>query len=224
MSQHQLREIEKLKQRILGLASAAEDAFLKAVRATHERDRELAQEVIDGDFAIDQMEIEVEEECLKLLALYQPVAIDLRFIVAVLKINSDLERVGDLAVNIAERAVYLASEEELDFPFDFPAMARATSTMLKRSLDALVDSDVEAAREVCAADDEVDRMNREVYTQIKDLLRRRPQAVDRLVHYLGIARHLERIADHATNIAEDILYMVEGEIARHTPEDYRSHR
>jgi phosphate transport system protein len=220
MAKHVLRQIDQLKGRIIAVASKAETGFLQAIKATVERDATLARTVIDGDEEIDQLEVDVEEECLKLLALYQPVATDLRFIVSVLKINNDLERVGDLAVNIAERAVFLTGEEALPVGIDFDRMARLTRGMLAQSIEALVAADTDRARRVIAADDEVDRMNREIYEQVKANMRRRPEAIERLIHYLAIARHLERIADHATNIAEDVIYMVEGEIVRHKPEDY----
>ena len=224
MAKHILRQMDRLRERIAAVASKAEAAFLRAVKATIERDAALARAVIDGDEEIDAIEVDVEEECLKLLALYQPVALDLRFIVSVLKINNDLERVGDLAVNIAERAAFLAEEEHPGIAIDFEGMARLTSGMLAQSIEALLGEDTDRARRVIAGDDEVDRLNREIYEQIKARMRREPAEVDRLIHCLAIARHLERIADHATNIAEDVIYMVDGEIMRHKPEDYRTVR
>ncbi len=224
MAKHVLRQIDRLKERIVAVASKAETAFLQAIKATVDRDVALALAVIDGDEEIDGLEVDVEEECLKLLALYQPVAADLRFIVSVLKINNDLERVGDLAVNIAERAAYLTAAADLGAGIDFERMARVTRGMLARSIEALVAGDTDCARRVIASDDEVDGMNRDIYELVKAEMRRRPEAIDRLIHCLAIARHLERIADHATNIAEDVIYMVEGEIVRHKPEDYRAVR
>jgi phosphate transport system protein len=223
MSKHLEREIERLKKKILSLGTVVEEAVQKAVRAISDRDAALAQRVIEDDVATDHIEVEVEEECLKILALHQPVAIDLRFIVAVLKINNDLERIGDLAVNIAERAVFLASRnhDRLVTLFDFEEMAAKTQAMLKQSLDALVNVDADLARDVCAADDEVDAMNRQMYIQVEDAIRAHPEQMDALIHMLSISRHLERIADHATNISEDVIYMIEGEIVRHRSEDYR---
>jgi len=156
------------------------------------------------------------------LALYQPVAIDLRFIITALKINNDLERIGDLAVNIAERAEFLAGQKPVDVPFDFDAMADKTQSMLSQSLDALVDMDCNLAYQVCAADDEVDAINRQMYDQVKQSIRNNPEQVDSLIHLLSVSRHLERVADHATNIAEDVIYMVEGKIVRHKAEKYKS--
>jgi len=156
------------------------------------------------------------------LALHQPVAGDLRFIVAILKINSDLERMGDLAVNIAERAAFLASRERPETPLDLTLMAEKTKEMVRTSLDALMNRDSRLARETLAADDGVDAMNREMYIRIQDAIRRKPEQLESLIHLLSCSRHLERIADHATNVAEDVIYMIEGVIVRHRAEDYRS--
>jgi len=217
---HLKREIEKLKQEILSLAAIVEENVSRAVKSLNERDRLLAKSVINTDLEIDQMEIEIEEECLKIIALNQPVANDLRFIIAVLKINNDLERVGDLAVNIAERAVFLAGQEKIDIPFDFPGMAEKTQLMLKRSLDAIVNRDVGLAHKVRASDDEVDAINRQIYDQVQEEIRKHPDKIELLIHLLSASRHLERIADLATNIAEDVIYMVEGVIIRHKEEEY----
>jgi phosphate transport system protein len=168
------------------------------------------------------MEVEVEESCLKILALYQPVAIDLRFIIAVLKINNDLERVGDLAVNIAERAIFLATQPEVNVELDFTTMAVKTQEMLKKSLDALVNLNAGLAREVCACDDEIDAINRQMYLTVQDAMNTHPDQIEPLTHLLSASRHLERIADHATNIAEDVIYMIEGEIVRHKTEEYQT--
>lgn len=221
MALHMLRELDKLKRKMLSLSALAEESLRKAVEALEKRDAALARRIIDADYEIDQMEVEVEEDCLKLLALYQPVAIDLRFVIATIKINSDLERIGDLAVNIAERAEYLAMHDRVDVPFDFAGMAEKARMMVRRALDSLVNMDARLARQVCAADDEVDAMNRRMYDQVKDAMRRHPEWIDQLVHILSTSRHLERVADHATNIAEDVIYMIEGEIVRHRTEDYK---
>jgi phosphate transport system protein len=223
MAKHLEREIENLKKQILSLGAVVEDTVQKAARAMKIHDAVLAQTIIDFDVEIDHTEVVIEEECLKILALHQPVAVDLRFIVAVLKINNDLERIGDLAVNIAERAVFIASQTQFKpvIFFDFEEMARKTQSMLKRSLDALVNANTDLAREVCAADDEVDAMNREMYIQVENSIKAHPEQVESLIHMLSASRHLERIADHATNIAEDVIYMIEGEIVRHRTEDYR---
>lgn len=222
MSEHLQREIRQMKKAILEIGAVVEESLYKAVKALQERDENLAKSVIDNDVEIDHMEVDMEEECLKVLALHQPVASDLRLIVSVLKINSDLERIGDLAVNIAERAAFLATQSPIDVPLDFPLMAEKTKAMLRKSLDALVNGDSRLAHEVCAADDEVDAMNRQMYMQIQDAIRRHPDRVESLIHLLSVSRHLERVADHATNIAEDVIYMNDGEIVRHRTEDYRA--
>ncbi|MCL6583430.1 MAG: phosphate signaling complex protein PhoU [bacterium] len=221
MPQHLQREIEKLKRNILSLSTIVEESVQKAVRSIEQRDTKLAMSVIENDLKIDQIEVDVEEECLKVLALYQPVAIDLRFIVAVLKINNDLERIGDLAVNIAERATFLATQPKVDIPFDLAGMAEKAQLMLRRSLDALVNMDSQLAREVCASDDEVDALNRDMYAYVQAGITRHPEEVECLIHLLSVSRHLERIADHATNIAEDVIYMVDGEISRHKTDEYK---
>ena len=212
---HLHREIERLKKHILTLSALVEESLHNAIKSLIRRDEKLARQVIKGDDDIDQMEVDVEEECLKILALHQPVAIDLRFIIAVLKINNDLERIGDLAVNIAERTIFLCAKEPLDISFDFPRMVEMARLMLKQSIDALVNMDTALANKVCADDDEIDSLNREMYRQIQGAIRKYPERMECLIHLLAVSRHLERIADHATNIAEDVIYMVEGEIIRH---------
>ena len=221
---HLQREIDNLKKEILNLSAMAEMSVRDAVTAIQERDGALAGRVIENDARIDRKEVEVEETCLKILALHQPVATDLRFIVAVLKINNDLERIADLAVNIAERAVYLATQPEVDLAFDFPAMSSKAETMLKESLDALVNLDADLAYKVWADDDVVDDMNRQAYGQVQDAIHKHPDQTECLIHLLSVSRHLERIADGATNIAEDVIYMVRGEIVRHKVEEYKSRK
>ncbi len=214
------REIEKLKKMLLALGAVVEERVRLSVKAMQERDAKLVQQVINGDPEIDQMEVDLEEEGLKILALHQPVAIDLRFIIAVLKINNDLERVGDLAVNIAERAAFLATRKPVEEPLDFPAMFEKTQQMLRKSLDSLVNLDTNLALEVCASDDEVDAMNQAMYKNIEEGIRKHPDQINSFIHLLSTSRHLERIADHATNIAEDVIYMITGDIVRHCAEDY----
>jgi phosphate transport system protein len=215
-------EIENLKKLILSLSAKVEDNVYKAVQSLTERDSSIADEIIKSDPGIDDTEVRIEEECLKVLALHQPVAGDLRFIVAILKINNDLERMGDLAVNIAERAMFLATREKPDIPLDLPLMAEKTKAMMKKSLDSLMKQDAKLAHEVLETDDEIDAMNREMYARIQDAIRRKPEQIESLIHLLSCSRHLERIADHATNIAEDVIYMIDGVIVRHHAEDYRS--
>lgn len=221
MTKHFQNELERLKKKLLALSAIVEESVERAVRSINTRDVPLAREVIENDRSIDLLEVEVEEECLKILALHQPVAVDLRFVVAVLKINNDLERIGDLAVNIAERSTYLSQKAPIEMPFDFATMEQKTRLMLEKAIDALIQMDLEVAREVGAADDEIDAINREMYNQVSKGIQDSPDQVDRLIHSLSISRHLERIADYATNIAEDVIYMIEGQIVRHQPEEYK---
>jgi phosphate transport system protein len=213
------KEFEKLKKGILTLSALVEESVNRSAKAAIERKPDVARAVIGSDGEIDSMEIDVEEECLKILALHQPVAADLRFIIAVLKINNDLERVGDLAVNICENALALSDLPPIKIPFDLAGMAERVRVMVKRSLDALVNLDEQAAGQVCAMDDEVDEINREMYARVKESIAARPDEVGALIHLLSISRHLERIADHATNIAQDIIYLIRGEIIRHQGAD-----
>ncbi|MBN1391229.1 MAG: phosphate signaling complex protein PhoU [Sedimentisphaerales bacterium] len=222
MTVHMQKEIENLKSKLLVLCAAVEKGLCLAVQSVRERDTALSRSVIDDDVHIDQMEVDVEEECLKVLALHQPVAIDLRFIVTALKINNDLERIGDLAVNIAERGEFLAGREPINVSFELDAMAEKTQWMVTESIDSLVDMDCKRAHQVCAVDDEVDAFNRKMFKQVEVSIVEHPQWAQYLLHLLSISRHLERIADHATNIAEDVIYMVEGKIVRHKAEDYKS--
>ena len=218
MAQHLLREIDILKKKILALGATVESDVQKAVQSVQDRDVAMADEVINLDNAIDQAEVDLEEDCLKILALHQPVAIDLRFIVAVLKINSDLERIGDLAVNIAERAKFLATRGQIMAPFDLYELADKAQGMVRHSLDSLVNLDASLAREVCRTDDEVDELNRRAFESATAAIRVQPELADILIAYLSVSRYLERMADHATNVAEDVIYMIEGVIARHRPE------
>jgi len=220
MSKHLENELEKLKKNLLSLSAIVEGTLEKSIRAFTDRNEALAVEVIAYDDTIDAIEVEVEEDCLKIMALHQPVAIDLRFLVAVLKINNDLERIADLSVNIAERALYLCRESSMSTPFDFEEMTAKTRSMLKRALDSLIQQNPEIAYQVCADDDEVDGINRQIYTLFYEEIRLTPHLVEALSHCLSVSRHLERIADYATNIAEVVIYMVEGNIVRHQPESY----
>lgn len=218
MTTHLQREIENLKKRILYMGAEVEDTVRKAVDALVSRNTALAEQVTASDEMMDELEVAIEEECLKILALHQPVAIDLRYVIAILKINNDLERIGDLGVNIAERASYLATHAPIDLPLDFTGMAEMAQLMLKRSLDAMVNLDTQLARQVRASDDDVDAINRHMYALIEEYIQANPERVAESLHLLSASRHLERIADQATNIAEDVIYLVEGEIVRHQPE------
>lgn len=224
MAVHLERAVDSVKQRLLMQSGRVVEALWEAVKSLEERDVGLARGVVDGDEDIDQHEIDIEEDCLRVLALYQPVATDLRFIVAILKINHILERIGDIAVNIAEKSIFLCQQEEVGIAFDFPLMAKRTLAMLNQSLDALVNLDSLLARRVCLQDDAVDSMNREMYVLTKRLLLQGPrdtEHVEAIINYLGISRHFERIADLATSIAKDVIYLVEGDIVRHKTKDFR---
>ena len=213
------REIDRLKKRISSLGAHVEENVERAVRAVHERDGELARVVIDSDPEIDLMEVMIEEECLKILALHQPVAHDLRFIIAVLKVTSDLERIGDLAAGIAKQGLYLADKGSVDVPYDLLGMAVRVRQMLRDSLNALMEKDANVARGVRAADDEVDAMDRLMYREIREAIRDLPGQTEGLIRLQQVSQNLERIADHATNIAEDVIYLAEGEIVRHSGTD-----
>jgi phosphate transport system protein len=215
MAKHFDRELEKLKKKILSLGALVEERVYLAIKAIESRDPDLAKRIIRSDHEIDETEVEVEEECLKVLALYQPVAIDLRFIVAVIKINNDLERIGDEAVNIAERIQSIAKYPNISFHFDYTEMAEIAAAMLKQSLDALVNLDIDTAFRILTLDDEVDDIQSNAYLQIKQAMREHPEEMTYLINLYLISRHLERVADHATNIAEEVIYLIEGEIIRH---------
>jgi phosphate transport system protein len=218
MRVHLQRDIEKLKRRILALSAEVENDVRAAVRAVEQRDENLAREVIRCEILTNAMEVDVEDEGLKILALHQPVAADLRYIVAVIKINHDLERIGDLAVHIAERGLFLCGQPPVEIPSRLGEMADKTEAMLRKVLDAFVNLNATAAREVCADDREIDGINRDIMGQVKAAVTRDPASFELALQVLHISRHLERIADHATNIAEDLIYLVEGRIVRHTPE------
>jgi phosphate transport system protein len=216
MTKHFQRELGKIKKMILFLGAIVEERVRLASQAMEDWDVELASHVISKDYEIDKMEVEIEEECLKILALYQPVAVDLRFIVAVIKINNDLERIGDQAVNIAQRIETIAGYDQFkETYFDYYDMAARAEKMLKMSLDALVNLDIDLAFNVLKLDNEVDAIQKEAYDRIKIAIKVEPQKVGLLVNLLLISRHIERLADHATNIAEEVIYLIEGEIVRH---------
>jgi phosphate transport system protein len=215
MTKHFRKELENIKKRILTLSSLVEEKVQLATRAVENIDAESAQRIIKTDYEVDEMEVEIEEECLKVLALHQPVAVDLRFIIAVIKINSELERIGDQAVNIAQRVEVIAKRPKTPFMFDYSEMGQKAQRMLKMSLDALVNLDVDIAYKVITMDDEVDHIKNDAYDKIKQAIKELPERVGYYINLLLISRHLERLADHATNIAEEVIYLVEGEIYRH---------
>lgn len=213
---HFQRELDKIKKMILSLGALVEQRVHRVKIAVEERDADLAREIIDLDYEIDEMEVDIDEECLKTIALHQPVAADLRFVVAVIKINNDLERIGDQVVNIAQRVVRIAKRAVAPFHFDYSVMADRAEAMLRMSLDSLVGQDLDLAVKVLLMDDEVDQIKVEAYDRIKQAMADGvTNDVGYMINLLLISRHLERVADHATNIAEEVVYMIEGEIVRH---------
>jgi len=212
---HLTKDLEKLKKEILLLGSMVEESITKAIVAVTQRRPELCGEIIDGDEQIDEKEVQVEDICLKILALHQPVAKDLRFIISVLKMNSYLERMGDLAQNIAERAHYLATHEEINLPANFEEMANTVRQMVRESLDSLVTADSERARAIAEIDDKVDDINDSIFAEMQDKMMEDVRMVKRGQNIISISYQLERIADLANNISEDVIFMVEGEIVRH---------
>jgi phosphate transport system protein len=215
------KEIERIKKHILAMGASVEQQLYMAMKSLTERDGALTQKVIEGDVEINKVEVDLEEECLKLLALHQPVAIDLRYIISIIKINRALERIGDLAVNIAERVAFLVEQPNVKTRFNLPDMAEIVKTMLKKSLDALVNMNEVLACEVIDLEDEVDDMNRKMYNLAIEDLRSHISDPASIIQITSISRHLERIADQSTNIAEDVIYMIEGKIIRHKKESYR---
>jgi phosphate transport system protein len=215
MTKHFRKELEAIKKRILTLGSMVEDLVHDSVQAVDRVDADLANRIIKKDSEIDETEVDIEEECLKVLALHQPVAVDLRFIIAVIKINNELERIGDQAVNIAQRVQVIAKRPKPPFWYDYSEMGEKAQKMLRMSLDALVNLDVDLAYRVITMDDEVDQIKSDAYDKIKQAIQDLPERVGYYINLLLISRHLERLADHATNIAEEVIYLVEGEIFRH---------
>jgi len=212
------REIENLKKLILSLGAIVEEQIQRSMLALVRRDIELAEQVISRDKEVDSLEILIEEECLKILALYQPVAKELRFVVAVLKMNNDLERMGDLAANIARRAKFLSRREKIDLISEFSDTADKVQTMVKKALDSLVNTDVNLAREVINADDEIDKLTKQMLKKTINAVEKDSERAKEYFSVRSISKNLERIADSATNIAEDVIYLCSGEIIRHQEE------
>jgi phosphate transport system protein len=215
MSKHLERDLETLEREILDQSSRVEEMIAKACQALLDRRGDIASEVAASEIEINVREVKIEEECLKILALHQPVAVDLRRTATILKINTELERIADLAVNIAERTISLVEHPEFEIPARLERMFIRATDMVHEALDAFVDQNVDAAREVCRRDDEVDEYNRRVIDDLLETMRLRPDLVEAALHFFSVCRHVERIGDCATNIAEDVIYLVEGEIARH---------
>lgn len=214
------REIERLKNSILSLSSLVEDQITKAMLSLERRDIDLAKQTIKRDEEIDNMEIQIEEECLKILALYQPVADELRFIVSALKMNNDLERIGDLAANIAKRAAFLSKREKLEIVDDLKDISVKARNMVKKSLDALINKDVDLARQVLISDDEVDKLNKVILKKLLAEIKLNPDRAKEYFSVQSVSKSLERIADSATNIAEDVFYMCTGQIIRHQGNEF----
>ena len=215
MQRHIDLELAELKEELLRMATLAEAAIGLSIKALVSRDAQMARRVIDSDDAINALEIEIDERCLRVMALYQPEAKDLRLLAMALKINNDLERMGDQAVNIAERTLELLQEPLLKPLIDIPRMAEVAQRMVKDSLDAFVRQDVELARSVCRRDDEVDRYDDQIFRELLTYMMEDPRAITRAVNLILVSRHLERIADHATNIAEDVVYLAQGRTIKH---------
>lgn len=216
MSRHLQRDLDELKKDLLQLGNLVETAINNSLIALNDRRPDLAEAVIKEEKQVDEREVHIEEECLKILALHQPVAMDLRFIVVVLKVNNDLERMGDIAANIAERSLFVSSEDPISSLREFrEEMPTCIRTMVKNSLDAMVKLDLEMARDVIKMDNTVDEINRQMYVAFQQQVLDDPSSTKRALALLSVSRYLERIADLATNIAEDVIFMVEGEVIRH---------
>jgi len=216
MQRHFHEELEALKQTLLAMGGLVEDQIRRVMRALLERDGVLAQEVIDRDARVNAYDVEVDEKCVELLALHQPAAGDLRFITTAMKIVTDLERIGDQAVNIAQRSLELNVEPQLKPYIDLPVMAERAQRMVKESLDAFVARDTELARQVCGEDAAVDALKEQIFRELLTFMMADPRTIPRAIRLILISRFLERVADHATNIAEMVIYMVESKMVRHT--------
>jgi phosphate transport system protein len=214
--------LDELRAKLLTMAGLAEQAIDRAIDAYTRRDARQCDTVFDGERSINEMEREIDELALDLLAMQQPMAVDLRFITAVMKINADLERVGDQAVNIAERVMDSITRPTVELPVDIPRMAETAAGMVRRALESFLDAKADLAEAVLKMDDVVDRMNDEIYVRLADTMRHHPETTDQALDALLIARNIERIADHATNIAEDVIFWVRGADVRHGAEQQRS--
>ena len=216
MSLHLHRDLDKLKKEMLRLGNMVELAIDNAFLALNNRDSSYVEEVLTNEEQINEMEVQIEEECLKILALHQPVAVDLRFLVVVLKVNNDLERMGDIAKNIAERAKDLMESDVIpDLGQPMQGLPDLVRTMVTGSLDSLVKLDDQLARKIIEMDDEVDQINRDMYVAVKSLVAEKPSIADSAINLLSCSRNMERIGDLATNIAEDVIFVVEGKVVRH---------
>lgn len=209
------QELGALRKNLILMASSVETAISNAVKSLIERNTELANLVLHNDEQVDNLELDIDKQCIDLLALRQPLAIDLRFITSAIKITNNLERMGDLAVNIAERVIPLNQEPQLKPLIDIPRMATITQTMVKDSIDAFVNRDTNLARAVCERDSTVDALNDQIFRELLTYMMQSPANITRAVHLILISRHLERIADHSTNIAEEVVYIVKAKVVKH---------
>ncbi len=216
MGKQKEQDLEAIKERVLAMGGFVEQSIRKSVKALVERDRKMAQEVLDGDAVVNNYDVEIEEECIRFIAIWQPTGSNLRFVTTAIKIITDLERMGDLAVDICERAIELNEEPPLKPYIDIPRMAEAAQKMLKDSLDAFVAGDADLAVRVCGDDDFVDNLNQQIFNELLVYMLKDPQNISRAVRLTYITKYMERIADHATNIAEMVVYMVKGKVIRHT--------
>src|SRR5512143_905128 len=215
MASQKEQELEKIKERILKMGAFVEDAIRKSISALVDRDQELAIQVIDHDAIVNNYDVDIEEECIRFLALWQPTGSNLRFITTGIKIITDLERMGDLAVDTCERAIELLDEPPLKPYIDLPRMAEAAQKRLKDSLDAFVAQDADLVMLVCEADDFVDNLNQQIFNELLLYMLKDPKNISRAVRLTYITKYLERVGDHATNIAEMVVYMVKGKVIRH---------
>ncbi len=215
MSKHLARDLREVEGKILAMSSLVEEMIERSIQSLRERKPDLARKVIDADREVDEREVQIEEECLKILALHQPVAIDLRRTAAVMKINNDLERIADLAVNVAESSLRLEPHRQFQVPSRLHEMVELAKQMVHDALDDFVRLDTVAAGALVARDEEVDACSIEVIAELYQVMRTRPELIEPALHCFSMARHIERIADHATNIAEDVIYLVKGDITRH---------
>lgn len=215
MSIHLKRALEGLNDKLITTASHGEEQLALALRAYTERDTTLAQQAIDSDLRLDELEVEVEEECLKILALHHPLSSDLRFIIAALKMNNDIERIGDHAVNIGKRALSLQALPDIEAPFDVQAMGKLARNMLRCSIDSLISTDLETAQGVFTLDTELNQFHRDNFNRISACIQKNPEQASLYFEYLSLSRYLERCGDLCKNIAEDVVYLIEGKIIRH---------
>jgi phosphate transport system protein len=214
-------ELKELKEKLLEMASRAEEQIGRAIRSLKDRKQELACQVLEKEEAINRLDIEIDEAAMRLLALRQPMAADLRFITGAMKIGSDLERIGDLAVNIAERTMEILKYPQLKPLLDIPRMAEMVQNMVRDAINAFVNGDAALAKNVCERDDQVDQLNNQVFRELLTYMLEDASTIHRAVDLILVGRHLERIADHATNIGEDVIYMVKGKTIKHHVEEGR---